>query len=452
MLLGTMLLAWLLMLLESLGILSGWTASHTRFAFWGNQLFLIIGPLLYLYTCSVLNPAFRLRPIHLWHLTPLLLMLIPTQIAWQSLEEEIRVVAVQNAFSMRDGWLGFLMLVIYVQFGIYLVMAFRELQQYRRQLADNYSREDQIQLPWLRFFLWGILVVVMVGLVQNLLRFLTDSEQGYQFSVLLGGVVLLTFFVWFILKALRQPEIFSGISPVPTDPPEKHLSDQERAKLQVLAERVEHHMRTQEAFLQPDISLKELATQLSVPPRELSLTINRIFGQNFFDYINQNRIALAQQKITEASDPKMTMLEIMYEVGFQSKSSFNSAFKKFTRHDAHSMEGQSESRLTYFVRFYKVLPFFRFENRKSVDFLLLALQLASRFSLSNTWRYEYLATSDSGSSDFFFYASSVPKMADPPRCLGIAHFSDSSVSHTQVMAGHFVGLCSFYTGRDSCQL
>ncbi|MEM8887199.1 MAG: helix-turn-helix domain-containing protein [Bacteroidota bacterium] len=72
-----------------------------------------------------------------------------------------------------------------------------------------------------------------------------------------------------------------------------------------------------------------MAAKISIPPRELSRSINRIHGQSFFDYINRHRIQLAQEKIRQATDPKITVLEIMYEVGFQSKSSFNTAFKKF---------------------------------------------------------------------------------------------------------------------------
>ena len=328
-LLGILLLIWMLMLLDSLGIISGWTISHTRMAFWGNQLFWLIGPLLYFYTRSVLDIHFRLQPSHLWHLLPLLLMLIPTQIAWQSLPEEIRVVGVQNAFSMRAGWLGLLMLLPHIQFGTYLWLAFRELKRYRIQLANNYSREDQVQLPWLTFLLGGILLVVLIGLVQNFFRFLTGYEWAYEQSILLSGLILLGFFGWIIQKALHQPEIFSGLDSLTLDHSEPDLSELERADLQQLADRLQAHMETQQAYLQPDLSLKELAVQLSVSPRELSRAINRIFGQNFFDYINQNRIALAQQKIAESEDPKLTVLEIMYEVGFNSKSSFNTAFKKF---------------------------------------------------------------------------------------------------------------------------
>ncbi|MEM7371892.1 MAG: helix-turn-helix domain-containing protein [Bacteroidota bacterium] len=329
-LLGILLLSWSLMLLDSLAIISGWTVSHTRLAFWTNQLFLVIGPLLYLYTRSVLHPHFRLRAVDLWHLLPFVLILGATQIGWQSLPADIRLEAVKTAYTMREDWLGGLILIIQAQFGIYLWLAFRELKRYSLQLKNNYSRGDQINLPWLRFFLWGILIVVGIGALQNLMRFLTDSNQGYEWSILISGFALLTFFVWFTLKALRQPEIFSGLPPLTPPPSERSMTEAEQASLRALADRLQSYMQEHQAFLQPDLSLKALAVQLSVSPRDLSQAINRILGQSFFDYINQHRITLAQQKIAKAEDPKITVLEIMYEVGFQSKSSFNTAFKKFT--------------------------------------------------------------------------------------------------------------------------
>ena len=54
------------------------------------------------------------------------------------------------------------------------------------------------------------------------------------------------------------------------------------------------------------------------------------FGKSFFDFINAFRIREAQQVFRESGDDKLTILEVMYQVGFNSKSSFNTAFKKET--------------------------------------------------------------------------------------------------------------------------
>ncbi|MEM6799763.1 MAG: hypothetical protein AAF696_00075 [Bacteroidota bacterium] len=68
------------------------------------------------------------------------------------------------------------------------------MKRYRRRLADNFSREDQVQLPWLRNLLWGISIVMALGLIQNFIRFLSGFQEAYEFMLLLSGGILLGFF------------------------------------------------------------------------------------------------------------------------------------------------------------------------------------------------------------------------------------------------------------------
>ena len=88
-------------------------------------------------------------------------------------------------------------------------------------------------------------------------------------------------------------------------------------------------MQQNKPFLDPSLSLETLAKQINLPRNEVSLSINKIIGQHFFDFVNSYRINFAAKMlITNDGQPQKTVLEILYEVGFNSKSSFNSAFKK----------------------------------------------------------------------------------------------------------------------------
>ncbi|MNY70445.1 Melibiose operon regulatory protein [compost metagenome] len=69
---------------------------------------------------------------------------------------------------------------------------------------------------------------------------------------------------------------------------------------------------------------------MNVPVRELSVLINHQLGQHFYDFVNTYRIENAKEILKDSSKSKVTILEILYEVGFNSKSSFNSAFRKHT--------------------------------------------------------------------------------------------------------------------------
>jgi AraC-like DNA-binding protein len=144
--------------------------------------------------------------------------------------------------------------------------------------------------------------------------------------------MLLIFIFFFvnkvIFKALRQPEIFAGIAQNETS---KYLGSNltpgqiEQYKKQLLV-----LFSSEKLFLDPQVSLADLSEKLSVSTKHLSQVINQSFNKSFFDFINAFRIQEVQQILNESKDDKLTVLEAMYEAGFNSKSSFNTAFKKET--------------------------------------------------------------------------------------------------------------------------
>lgn len=89
-------------------------------------------------------------------------------------------------------------------------------------------------------------------------------------------------------------------------------------------------METEKLFLDPEISLKELSEKTGISPRYLSQVINSTFKQNFFDFINHYRIEEAKRLMAGTVRKEITVLEVMYHVGFNSKSSFQTAFRKYT--------------------------------------------------------------------------------------------------------------------------
>ncbi len=69
---------------------------------------------------------------------------------------------------------------------------------------------------------------------------------------------------------------------------------------------------------------------MKLRPKLLSQAINEGLGKNFFEFINRYRIEEAKRLLTDPADKKITVLEVLYQVGFNSKSSFNTVFKKQT--------------------------------------------------------------------------------------------------------------------------
>ena len=90
-------------------------------------------------------------------------------------------------------------------------------------------------------------------------------------------------------------------------------------------------MTKNEPFLDPSLTIYDLSKQIEMPAKDLSLLINHEFNQHFFDFVNGFRIRKAMEILADPDKKDLTVLEILYDVGFNSKSSFNTAFKKYTQ-------------------------------------------------------------------------------------------------------------------------
>jgi len=73
-----------------------------------------------------------------------------------------------------------------------------------------------------------------------------------------------------------------------------------------------------------------VATALQISTNHLSQVINENLDKNFFDFVNGYRVEMVKQKMKDPSNKNYTLLSLAYDCGFNSKSSFNAIFKKYT--------------------------------------------------------------------------------------------------------------------------
>jgi AraC-like DNA-binding protein len=106
-----------------------------------------------------------------------------------------------------------------------------------------------------------------------------------------------------------------------------NLSDYESKELLY---RLNTYINETQIYRKSGLSLKELASGIGVSERHLSQAINDQKGQNFFDFVNYYRVEHAKRLLTQNNDNKRTMFDIFWESGFNSKTTFNNTFKKFT--------------------------------------------------------------------------------------------------------------------------
>lgn len=120
----------------------------------------------------------------------------------------------------------------------------------------------------------------------------------------------------------------STVTPIAAVEREKYArSGMTEATQRLIGERLQRRMAQQRDYLESDLRLTELAERIGTTPQLLSQYLNHMLGLSFFDYINGLRIAEVQNMMRDPAGTGRTLLELAHAAGFNSKSTFNTAFK-----------------------------------------------------------------------------------------------------------------------------
>lgn len=210
----------------------------------------------------------------------------------------------------------------------------RRLIRHRRLLRDNLSNTDGRDLFWLSGI---ILVIAALWSVAIILLVLDNVWGGLHLPASLGPVMLLVLILVLSLRGLDQENGLAARaepahSPTPDPSPVEHLQKYKKSALSEtdatrIAERLEQAMQDDRLYLDPNLSLTKLARHVRVASNRVSQTLNEALDETFFDYVNRWRIESALPHIAEG---KETVLTIALDVGFNTRSTFYTAFKRVT--------------------------------------------------------------------------------------------------------------------------
>jgi AraC-like DNA-binding protein len=89
-------------------------------------------------------------------------------------------------------------------------------------------------------------------------------------------------------------------------------------------------MENEKPFLEPELSIQQLADKVRIPRHYLSFLINEELHKNFFSFINEYRVEKAKNLLADPQYQDDTVLSVGLNSGFNSKSSFNAIFKQYT--------------------------------------------------------------------------------------------------------------------------
>jgi len=300
-----------------------------------NETVFLNIPFLYLYLLSIIYSDFKLRPKHLWHITPFFIniLIFMPRFYLGSFDEKWKFLNMGKS-NVIEQELSYSLL--HIQTLVYFLACFYIINKYRKLLLENFSNASMFNYRWLFQLVIILALGSLVASFKNIFMFF-EIETAYNFALVLVNVLSFVMICWIVMKALKNPEIFRGVNSnlqlvkhlITNNKPISKFDLEQELETESI-NRLSKFMQSEEPFLNPTLSISDLATQVEIPTKELSVLINHNLNQHFFDFINNYRVKKAMQILSNPEKSNVTILEILYEVGFNSKSSFNTAFKKYT--------------------------------------------------------------------------------------------------------------------------
>ena len=232
-------------------------------------------------------------------------------------------------------WLSWIVVL-----GVYGTLCVRRLMRHKRNIRALFSDLDGKTLVWLDGLVATILLIAVFVILDEARILMGYDELRTGALAMVFDILLAASFGLFALRAEPPlPQWSDGVLP-----PEAHARPSETAQespetryarsglqpddLTRLSARLEQRMQDGQLWRDHALNLRRLASEIAVPSIHLSEVLNTEMGVTFYDYVNRCRV---EDACTLLGTTALTVLEISETVGFNSKSTFNSSFKKVTQ-------------------------------------------------------------------------------------------------------------------------
>ncbi len=280
----------------------------TALSIFGSSVPFFQGPLLLLYVQSQTGIIDRMRNIHLLHLLPPLLLMplffIPT---WKG-----SLVSIYN-------------LAFVVQITGYILFSLRTIKKHEKTTLSYFSSTAGVDLRWLKFIIYGLGLVWGATLLTFFFQITFDFDPTNTYMVFFYSIAIFVYLI--AIFGIRQKHVFFESDKKATS------SKYERSKLsgefiEATWIRLKTHLSENKVYLNPALTLAQLAEDLEITTNHLSQILNTKTTANFHDFVNGYRVEEVKTRIQSNRYNHLTLLAIAFESGFQSKASFNRVFKK----------------------------------------------------------------------------------------------------------------------------
>ncbi len=294
---------------------------------------LLIGPVIFFYTKSLLNSTFKISKKEYYHFIPALIYLVYSLIVFitdKLILDEFYFYADGRDKDMAN-WYQIAGIISMVY---YLIASLKFYKNYKKLVFDKVSFADSILFEWIPNFLIAFLSIVVL----RVLLFLLNPEWGNfgnQFwHYIAFSIVVLYVSVNGYANAVKMSflnDVNSESINVYQESDEDYKTKQDNTNLEEIEfwkDKILHLVENEKVFKNPTLTLSDLSKLLNTNTKNISKSINSGFDMNFNDFINHYRIEAVKEKLHKEEHKTSTLLGIAFDCGFNSKATFNRAFKK----------------------------------------------------------------------------------------------------------------------------
>ena len=213
---------------------------------------------------------------------------------------------------------------------VYWALSFYDLYCHQKNIRQINADLGGINLKWLQGLLLAVAAMLFAWYASGWFKMswvTLYSPLIYLAGVLIAGYFLLAQKEVYSFDRSELDEVDEVINPVKNDSTGKRLSDE---VLQGYKEKVLTTMQRERVYLNSELNLPELAAIVDVSTNDLSYVLNTGLNMNFFQFLNSYRVKEAQRLMLSSDSKYLNMLGIAYSSGFNSKTTFNTCFKKET--------------------------------------------------------------------------------------------------------------------------
>lgn len=301
----------------------------TRYGSW-----LLVGPLILLYSRASLIGNYKLNWSYIIHFLPFIILTLFLPLIFDGWLTKRSVD--YGMLTVFDNWnrepvtwkhytFGSIFGLQFLHALGYLIFAYYETSSFRKQSFQSNSNINSQLFKTQKFLLSGAAVTIGLCSLFIAYQFFT---RDYRRNADYFYVIPMVFIVYGIIyRTIRFPNSVLYLEDIIPKIKYEKSSLPDQVAVEYL-KKLEVKVQQDKIYRNSELRLNDLAESLEISRHHLSQVINDKLNQSFFDYINAYRVKEAKKLIIEAEN--RNMLEIAFAVGFNNKNSFNNAFKKNT--------------------------------------------------------------------------------------------------------------------------